>query len=155
VQLADTPQHAGSGSPRPRRRLVRRVGIVAALVVSMVVAATVGERDEAGRVEASSALGAGGEYHPITPARVLDTRPPGINDLVKPGAKTLAPGVTGTGNLFDVQLLGQGGLPADPSSVLAVVANVTVVTPTTEGYLRAFGTGATEGDVLDRQLPGR
>lgn len=65
-------------------------------------------------------LGAGGEYHPLTPARIFDSRPGlAINDVEPAGAKAI-------GSTFDLQLLGQGGVPADGAGVLAVVVNVTV-----------------------------
>ncbi len=96
-------------------------------------------------------LGAGGEYHPLTPVRLLDTRDPAL-DVAPAGRK---PMTKKDGNsTFDVVIAGRGGLPAYTDSnsdgaddnVLAVAVNITVVAPTQQGYLRAFGTGAPEGD---------
>ncbi len=98
----------------------------------------------AGVAEASSALGSGGELHTITPQRVLDTRPASrVNDRDRPGRKQIS---TNASHRFDVQILGNPGLPsvANRSSVLGVLASVTVVDPTTNGYIRAWPTGSPE-----------
>jgi hypothetical protein len=86
---------------------------------------------------AFAALGAGGEFHPVPPARLLDTRAPGSQ----------AAGVHSFGVPFDAQLLGVGpvggGVAVLPSSgVLAVVANVTVVDPNQFGFLTAYPSGS-------------
>ncbi|MGZ4762789.1 MAG: hypothetical protein ACXV7I_10170, partial [Ilumatobacteraceae bacterium] len=56
-------------------------------------------------------LASGGEYHPLTPARIFDSRPATtINDVAPLGAKPLgAPDPA----VFDIQLLGKGGVPDD------------------------------------------
>jgi len=84
---------------------------------------------------------AGGEFHPLTPARIFETRnsPTPINDVAPLGAKPLTPG---TDTLFDIQLLGLGGVPASSSDVLAVAASITVVNPTREGHLGAYASGS-------------
>ncbi len=125
------------------RRFVRVVSVLG-LVIGSAVTSIVVTSPDSGRVSAAVALGAGGEYHALAPQRVLDTRS-GINDPDAPGAKALVPGA---GQAFEVQLLGQGGLPATAAAadVLAVAVNITVVSPTDQGYLRVFGKGATEGD---------
>jgi hypothetical protein len=93
----------------------------------------------------TSALGAGGEYHPLQPARIFDSRI-ALNDVAPLGAKPTSP----QGRTFDVDVLGQGGIPAEVggvnSDVLAVVANVTVVGSTLDGYLSVFPTGAAPGE---------
>ncbi len=83
----------------------------------------------------------GGEFHPLTPARIFDSRPAplSINDTVQPGAKPLGAPAPKT---FDIQLLGMGNVPANPADVLAVVVNITVTEPGASGYLEAYGTGA-------------
>jgi outer membrane protein assembly factor BamB len=68
---------------------------------------------------------AGGSYHPLTPARILDTRI---------GAPI------GSGQSIDVAVAGQGGVPA--TGVTAAVVNVTVTQPTASGYLTVYPTGA-------------
>jgi hypothetical protein len=72
----------------------------------------------------------GGRYTPLTPARILDTRT-GIGGVAVP----LGPGAT-----IDVQVTGQGGVPA--TGVSAVAMNVTVTGPTGDGYLTVFPAGA-------------
>ena len=86
----------------------------------------------------------GGEFHPLTPARIFDSRPASsINDVAPVGAKPLAGPDPAT---FDIALLGQGGIPADAASVLAVVVNITVTEPGANGYLEAYGKGARPAD---------
>ena len=82
----------------------------------------------------------GGEFHPLTPARIFDSRPGlAINDVAPVGAKPLGAPEPAT---FDIGLLGLGGIPADAASVLAVVVNITVTEPGANGYLEAYGKGA-------------
>ena len=71
-----------------------------------------------------------GRYTPLTPARILDTRL-GIGGISAP----LAPGATA-----QVQVTGQGGVPA--TGVSTVVMNVTVTQPTGDGYLTVYPTGS-------------
>jgi hypothetical protein len=96
-------------------------------------------------VQAATGLGAGGEYHPLAPARILDTRT-GINDPAPAGAKP----TSNSGASFNVDILGQGGVPAEVGGinrdVLAVVANVTVVGSTAAGYLSIYPTGSNAGE---------
>lgn len=67
-----------------------------------------------------------GGYHPLSPARILDTRS-GI------GA---GPGRVGPGGTTTFQVLGRGGLPA--TGVAAVAFNLTAVNPTTAGFVTAY-----------------
>ena len=115
-----------------KRRSVR-VLIALGLVIGSGVTSIALSSPDPGRAVAAAALGAGGEYHALAPQRVLDTRS-AINDPLLPGAKALVPGV---GEAFEVQLLGQGGLPAvaNASQVLAVAVNITVVSPSEQCYL--------------------
>jgi hypothetical protein len=93
----------------------------------------------------TSALGAGGEYHPLPPTRIFDSRT-GLNDVAPLGAKP----TSRQGRTFDVDILGRGGVPAEGAGVntdvLAVVANVTVVGSTLDGFLSIFPTGAAPGE---------
>ena len=86
-----------------------------------------------------SALGAGVEFHQLTPARNFDSR--------SGSAKT----TINDGNSFDVCILGQGGVPTEASSVLAVVANVTVVGSGAAGYLsiRPAGSSSTPSSLVN------
>ena len=93
------------------------------------------------------ALGAGGEYHPVTPARVLDTR---VANSPSAGAHRFAAP-------FDVQLAGANTLDGTPSGipasgVLAVVANITVVDPQQPGFLTAYPSGTSLPLGHERQL---
>ena len=94
---------------------------------------------------AEVALGAGGEFHPLSPARIFDTRN-GVNDTAPLGAKPTSNG----GSTFNVDILGQGGVPAEVggvnSDVLAVVANVTVVGSSADGYLSIRPAGSASGE---------
>ena len=96
-------------------------------------------------VAQTSTLGAGGEYHPLTPARIFDSRS-GVNDSAPLGVKP----TSAQGRTFDVDILGQGGIPSEiggvNTDVLAVVANVTVVGSTLDGFLSIYPTGATPGE---------
>src|SRR5581483_5320022 len=68
---------------------------------------------------------------PLVPARILDTR----------GATGGHPGAFGPGASFDLQVTGQGGVPA--SGVSGVVMNITAVGPTATSWLTAWPTGVT------------
>jgi hypothetical protein len=69
-----------------------------------------------------------GFYNPLVPARILDTRTIGF------GGTPIGPGQT-----IDVQVTGQGMVPA--TGVAAAVFNVTATNSTTGGYLTMFPTG--------------
>lgn len=81
-------------------------------------------------IHAHAATAAGGTYHPLTPARILDTR----NGT---GGFPVAP--LGQGATIDVQVAGQGGVPA--ANLGAVVVNATATDTTAPGYLTIFPTG--------------
>ncbi|MGH9133130.1 MAG: hypothetical protein ACRDZZ_04280 [Ilumatobacteraceae bacterium] len=126
-----------------KRRSVRVITALGLVVATGVASIAISSPDP-GRAVAAAALGSGGEYHALAPQRVLDTRN-AINDPAPAGAKPLVPGA---GQAFEVQLLGEGGLPpaAAGADVLAVAVNITVVSPSDQGYLRVWGKGATVGD---------
>jgi len=73
-----------------------------------------------------------GAYTPLKPARLLDTRR-------KTGVTTTTP--IGAGKVIDLQVTTKGGVPA--AGATAVVLNVTVVAPTSEGYVTLYPTGST------------
>jgi hypothetical protein len=101
---------------------------------------------------ASAALGAGGEFFPLTPERIYDSRPESAVNEPSPGPRPASPAVP----TFDIQLLGQGGLPANAAEVLSVVVNITVVQPTGEGWLDAHASGKSPGtSSLINYTPGR
>ncbi|HET9655703.1 MAG TPA: hypothetical protein VFP72_10140, partial [Kineosporiaceae bacterium] len=65
----------------------------------------------------------GGEYHALTPARLLDTRDPGM-------------GALGQDQTLDMQVSGYGGVPIAGDA--AVVLSLTAVTPSSYGYLTEY-----------------
>jgi hypothetical protein len=79
--------------------------------------------DVAGWVSTAPASGSAGELHPLTPARILDTR----------GGTPL---YSGSSNAISVPILGHGGVPG--SGVAAVVLNLTVVNPRGLGFVAAY-----------------
>ena len=70
-----------------------------------------------------------GAFHPLMPARVLDTR-----SGVGAAAAKAGPGAT-----LGLQVAGRGGVPA--SGVSAVVLNITVTDPTATGYVTTWPAG--------------
>ncbi len=70
---------------------------------------------------------AAGYLHPLTPARVLDTRE-GVGSS----------GMVGPGGSIELQVAGRGGVPANAG---AVVLNVTVTQPTESGFVTVHPTG--------------
>jgi hypothetical protein len=76
-----------------------------------------------------SGAAAGSRYHPLTPARLLDTR----FGNGAPVSKLLS------GAALDLQVTGRGGVPA--TGVSAVALNVTVTEPLGGGFLTAWPTG--------------
>jgi subtilisin family serine protease len=67
-----------------------------------------------------------GTFHPLTPARVLDTR----SGVGAPKARV------GAAKRIDVQITGRGGVPS--TGVSAVVFNLTAVNPSAGGFVTAW-----------------
>ena len=82
----------------------------------------------------------GGEYTPVTPRRILDTR--GIDSSL-PCNQSLA--ALGNDASFDVQVAGCGPIPL--TGVAAVVMNVTIDAPTDSSFLTVWPSGDTKPDV--------
>lgn len=129
-----------------------RLAVVVALTVAAAVVAVNVTPGDTNVVQAvGGTLGAGGEYHPLQPTRIFDTRVPAL-DVAPLGAKASVVSSTAAG--FDVQVAGLGGLPAfvDANSdgaddnVLAVAVNITVISPNQLGFLQAYGKGATRSE---------
>jgi len=80
----------------------------------------------------TSTGGSAGQFVPLVPARITDTR--AGSGQPNAGLK-LVPGAT-----LNVQVTGTGGIPA--GGVTAVVLNATVTDTTTAGFLTVFPTGA-------------
>jgi len=87
------------------------------------VAVVLRQTSTAGR---SAGTAAPGRFHPLTPARVLDTR------------TTASP--VSTGSDRQVAVTGVGGVPS--SGVSAVVLNATVPSPAASGYLQVYPSGS-------------
>ena len=75
---------------------------------------------------------ANGAYTPLRPARLLDTRR-------KVGVTTTTP--IGANRFVDLQVSGRGGVPS-ATRASSVVLNVTVVSPTSQGYVTLYPTGS-------------
>lgn len=124
---------------RDRTRRGAWASAVLAALVTVSVGTSTGSLTAA---HAAGGLGAGGEYHPLAPTRIYDTRAPGINTTPGPITTSIA---SGTGGTADVTVLGLGGVPADAASVLAVAVSITVVNPSRQGYLQVYPTGSAAG----------
>lgn len=125
-------------------RCSRRRAVGAVLAAVLAVASSSIGGSTLGVSTAHAANNPGGEYHPLAPQRIFDSRPgAAINDVAPLGAKP----ATSAGASFDIQVLGVGGLPAasTPATVLAAVVSITVAEPTRAGYLSAFPTGVDAG----------
>lgn len=92
-------------------------------------------------IASAAGLGAGGEYHALTPQRIYDSRVISPVNEPNPGPRPATPAQP----TFDIDLLNQGGVPNRPADVLAVVVNITVAGPTADGWLNAYGSGAPAG----------
>src|SRR5713226_1526592 len=105
-------------------RSITNPGVAAPLVAALLLGILPG-------LSAQAATGVGGTYHPLQPARILDTRN-GTGGVPK---APIQPGGTLT-----VQVAGQGGVPAGAA---AVVMNVTATDTTAPSYLTVFPAGVT------------
>ena len=125
-----------AGEPRP---LASNLNFTPGLIVPNLVAVKLGVGGQvsifnsAGNTHAiadvagwfdSPAAPTGSQYHPVTPARILDTR----------SGAPAGPGAT-----IDLPVLNLGGVPA--TGVSAVAVTVTAVGPTSAGFLTVFPTG--------------
>ncbi|MGH9083841.1 MAG: RHS repeat-associated core domain-containing protein [Acidimicrobiales bacterium] len=96
--------------------------------------------DQADRLTSVTDLdpsGTEGQFHPVTPTRVLDTRVPIGTCSTAPCSRWTA------GADRTVQVAGVGGVPADAE---AVVVNVTAVLPTTGGFATLYPAGTSIPD---------
>jgi len=125
-------------------RSLRSVAALAALCASALVAVGAAGGTPIASAQVTS-LASGGEYHPVTPTRIFDTRGAGINDTAPLGPKP----ANAAGQTFTFDALGQGGIPAEVAGanrdVLAVVLNITVDNPSRAGYLSIAPAGSAAG----------
>ncbi|MGA1747225.1 MAG: hypothetical protein ACO4BZ_06045 [Ilumatobacteraceae bacterium] len=125
--------------------MIRRLLTAAGIVLVAVSGVTLVRSGASTVVDAASFgdLGAGGEFHALSPARVVDTR-----------QWATAPRMDPEGRSFSVDIVGLGGLPAPidddgdglDDRVLAVAMTVTVVDPSADGFLSMRGVGAARGE---------
>ncbi|WP_394930634.1 hypothetical protein [uncultured Ilumatobacter sp.] len=126
------------------KKWFRRTLGVALACASVVSVAAVGG-PSGGVVSATTSIDAGGEFHPLTPTRILDTRPGAysINDIAPQGPKSagFGPGTNIADGEFNFNPLGLGDLPENATDILAIVATISVVGPTRSGYLAVYPKG--------------
>jgi hypothetical protein len=92
---------------------------------------------------APAAIGDPSTLVPVTPVRIADTR----------GALGGVPGPIAGDTTIDIQVIGQGGVPAGATSV---VLNVTAVEPQAGGFFTVFPTGTTRPDASNLNfVPGK
>jgi hypothetical protein len=131
---------------RPRRFL-------SVLICAVLASTAVGTGAPTPVAAQAAGLGAGGEYHPVTPRVVLDARE---GSRVGPVRTPIAS--TPSGTRTDITVTGVAGVPADPSSVLAVVLAIKVEAATAPGDLVAIAGGvptlpAASSLAFDRKVP--
>jgi len=132
---------AGRTSRSLQRMKIRRrsASLIASALFASVLSVSVGTAVSPIAPVHAAGLESGGEYHPLAPARIFDTRAPGINSA--PGAIA----TSAAGGVVDVQILGIGGIPANAADVLAVAISITVTEPTQVGFLTAYPSGSAAG----------
>lgn len=131
------------------RRLGAKAGVTLGAIAVALAAVVAVSPGSGGIALAGDPLGAGGEFHSVSPQRIFDTRTE--LDVAPLGRKPT--GSLSAGQVFEVPVVGVAGLPGPvdndndhyDDNVLAVVINITVIAPTQLGFLRAFPAGATEG----------
>jgi hypothetical protein len=91
-----------------------------------------------GLLVASASVGSGERtvFVPITPCRIMDTRP--VPDNVGPRSAALGPGDTHT-----IQVRGTNGNCTIPTDAVGLVLNVVVVNPTASSFLTVYPSDAT------------
>src|SRR3954453_8441135 len=122
-------------SPRSRRGSIFACLLLAS-AVTFTVSSVVGDVPVAG----AAGLGAGGEYHPLPPTRIFDSR---AGSPINSNGAALS--TAANGGAADVKVLGLGGIPAAASEVLAVAVSFTVVNPQRAGFLTVYPSGSSPG----------
>jgi hypothetical protein len=124
---------ARSGPPTIARRGLRSLIIAALLSTAVVTVPLVSSSPAAAAVSAA-------KFVAVTPTRILDTR----SGLGAPM------GAVGPGTSIDVQISGQGGVPADAS---AVAFNLTATEALAPGFVTAWPAGLPRPTVSNINLP--
>ncbi len=158
--LSNTPPQPNHGNPQhhggptgnlPLSKKINKKLQIALLAIFVVLIAGAGIYFVFFSRAGVSMTGSEGEFTPVTPARILDTRSnSNVGGIATLGAQTT----------IVVKVLGQGGLPS--TGVKAVVMNVTVANPTAASYLTVWQSGTTKplasslnfvaGQVLSNQV---
>lgn len=115
------------------------MGLAGAMVLALACAGVMPATAQAAPVAAprlaAATTATGGDYVPVGPARLLDTRPGGSTvDGQNAGTGALGPGVT-----VNLTVAGRAGVPG--SGVLAVALSVTGTDPTAGTYVTAWPAG--------------
>jgi len=118
------PSATVSGLPPPTTAIVR--GLTNGTAYTFVVTATNSAGAGMASLQSNTVVPGPGRYHPVAPARILDTRNGvgGFSSPLGPQAQLTLP------------VSGSGGVPA--TGVAAVVMNVTVTDTTAPSYLTVF-----------------
>jgi len=118
------PSATVSGLPPPTTATVR--GLTSGTAYTFVVTATNSAGPGTGSLQSNTVVPGPGRYHPVAPARILDTRN-GFGGFTSP---------LGSQAQLTLPVAGSGGVPA--FGVAAVVMNVTVTNTTASSYLTVF-----------------
>jgi len=131
-----SPASAGSGTSAVQES-VNLTGLSPATTYDFEIVATSasGTTDGGNETFTTSTSLAEGTYVPITPIRVTDTR---VGSGLPNAGHALKPGGT-----LNVAVAGTTASDGVPAGALAIVANITAVTPSAAGYLTAYPTGST------------
>lgn len=131
--------------------MTRAAAIIALVATTAGVVAAGGSAAPTVSAQSASELGAGGEYHPLTPTRIHDSRVANL-DVAPNGRKPTSPG----GSTYSIPVLGKGGVPSNASDVLAVVVGVVVADTGAKGNLALYPSGASAAtSSLVNFFPGR
>jgi IPT/TIG domain/Fibronectin type III domain len=125
--VAQTPVTV-SGSPPPANATI--TGLTDGTAYTFKVAATNSAGTGSSSTPSDPVTPGRGQYHPLSPVRILDTRD-------GTGGVPVAP--LGANASMNAQITGLGGVPA--SGVVAVVLNVTVTNTTSPSYLTVWPAG--------------
>jgi hypothetical protein len=120
--------------PHARRSALAVLSVAAALVSTLTLTSVEPALAQTQPPPLEGPTSATGEYTPVTPTRILDTR----TGTGRGG--TVAP--VGEKQVIDVAVTGVGGVPA--ANVSAVVINVTITNSTLGGFLTIWPSGAAQ-----------
>ena len=113
------------------------IGLTGAIVVALACVGMMPATAQAAAVRPrlATAAAAGGDYVPVGPARLMDTRPGGTTV----DGQNAGTGALGSGTTVNLTVAGRAGVPT--TGVLAVALNVTGTNPTAGTYVTAWPAG--------------